>query len=46
MRSAPETARTPKAKTARPEEFYEDRFVKELDTAMFYGKLWGKNLRN
>ena len=39
-------ARTPKAKTARPEEFYEDRFVKELDTAMFYGKLWGKNLRN
>jgi len=25
-------ARSPKAKTARPEEFYDDRFVKELET--------------
>lgn len=39
-------ARTPKAKTARPEDFYEDRSVKELDAEGFYKKLWGKSLRN
>jgi len=32
----------PKAKTARPEAFYDDRFVKELETAGFYKQLWGK----
>jgi NitT/TauT family transport system substrate-binding protein len=38
--------RSPKAKSARPEEFYDDQFVKQLDTEGFYKKLWGKNLRN
>ena len=33
---------TPKAKTARPETFYDDRFVKELETSGFYKQLWGK----
>jgi ABC-type nitrate/sulfonate/bicarbonate transport system substrate-binding protein len=32
----------PKAKTARPEEFYDDRFIKELETTGFYKQLWGK----
>jgi NitT/TauT family transport system substrate-binding protein len=32
--------RNPKAKTARPEEFYDDRFVKELDSQGFYKQLW------
>ncbi|HUK40397.1 MAG TPA: ABC transporter substrate-binding protein [Candidatus Acidoferrales bacterium] len=32
----------PKAKTARPETFYDDRFVKELETSGFYKQLWGK----
>jgi len=32
----------PKAKTARPETFYDDRFVKELETSGFYRQLWGK----
>jgi ABC-type nitrate/sulfonate/bicarbonate transport system substrate-binding protein len=32
--------RNPKAKTAKPEEFYDDRFVKELDTQGFYRQLW------
>jgi ABC-type nitrate/sulfonate/bicarbonate transport system substrate-binding protein len=39
-------ARSAKAKTARPEEFYDDRFVKQLETEGFYKKLWGKNLPN
>jgi len=39
-------ARSAKAKTARPEEFYDDRFVKELETEGFYKKLWGKGLRS
>jgi NitT/TauT family transport system substrate-binding protein len=35
-------ARNPKAKDAKPESFYDDRFVKELDTSGFYKQLWGK----
>lgn len=34
--------RNPKAKTARPESFYDDRYVKELETTGFYKQLWGK----
>lgn len=34
--------RNPKAKTASPENFYDDRFIKELETAGFYKQLWGK----
>lgn len=33
-------ARNPKAKDAKPEAFYDDRFVKELDDRGFYKKLW------
>ena len=33
-------ARNPKAKTAKPEEFYDDGFVKELDNQGFYKQLW------
>jgi len=32
--------RNAKAKTAKPEEFYDDRFVKELETQGFYKQLW------
>jgi ABC-type nitrate/sulfonate/bicarbonate transport system substrate-binding protein len=32
--------RNPKAKTAKPEEFYDDRFVKELEMQGFYKQLW------
>ena len=32
--------RNPKAKDARPENFYDDRFVKELDAQGFYKQLW------
>ncbi len=32
--------RNPKAKDARPETFYDDRFVKELDNQGFYKQLW------
>ncbi len=32
--------RNPKAKTAKPESFYDDRFVKELDSQGFYKQLW------
>jgi ABC-type nitrate/sulfonate/bicarbonate transport system substrate-binding protein len=32
--------RNPKAKEARPESFYDDRFVKELDNQGFYKQLW------
>jgi len=35
-------ARNPKAKNASPETFYDDRFVKELETSGFYKQLWGK----
>lgn len=34
--------RNPKAKTASPESFYDDRFVKELEASGFYKQLWGK----
>ncbi|HEY7168792.1 MAG TPA: ABC transporter substrate-binding protein [Candidatus Binatia bacterium] len=34
--------RNPKAKNAKPEEFYDDRYVKELESAGFYRQLWGK----
>jgi NitT/TauT family transport system substrate-binding protein len=34
--------RNPKAKTANPESFYDDRFVTELETSGFYKQLWGK----
>jgi len=33
-------ARNPKAKTASAESFYDDRFVKELETSGFYKQLW------
>ena len=32
--------RNAKAKTAKPEEFYDDRFVKELEMQGFYKQLW------
>jgi NitT/TauT family transport system substrate-binding protein len=32
--------RTPKAKEARPESFYDDHFVKELEAQGFYKQLW------
>lgn len=32
--------RNPKAKDAKPESFYDDRFVKELDAQGFYKQLW------
>jgi ABC-type nitrate/sulfonate/bicarbonate transport system substrate-binding protein len=32
--------RNPKAKEAKPESFYDDRFVKELETQGFYKQLW------
>ena len=35
-------ARNPKAKTANPDAFYDDRFVKELESSGFYKQLWGK----
>ncbi len=35
-------ARNPKAKDAKPESFYDDRFVKELEASGFYKQLWGK----
>jgi ABC-type nitrate/sulfonate/bicarbonate transport system substrate-binding protein len=33
-------ARNSKAKDAKPEAFYDDRFVKELDSQGFYKQLW------
>ena len=33
-------ARNPKAKEAKPEAFYDDRYVKELDDQGFYKQLW------
>lgn len=33
-------ARNPKAKDAKPEAFYDDRYVKELDDQGFYKQLW------
>jgi NitT/TauT family transport system substrate-binding protein len=35
-------AKNPKAKDARPESFYDDRYVKELESSGFYKQLWGK----
>ena len=35
-------ARNPKAKTANPDSFFDDRFVKELEASGFYKQLWGK----
>jgi NitT/TauT family transport system substrate-binding protein len=32
--------RNPKAKEAKPESFYDDRYVRELDTQGFYKQLW------
>ncbi len=32
--------RNPKAREAKPEAFYDDRFVKELDNQGFYKQLW------
>ncbi len=34
--------RNPKAKSANPESFYDDRFVRELEASGFYKQLWGK----
>jgi ABC-type nitrate/sulfonate/bicarbonate transport system substrate-binding protein len=36
------SSRNPKAKAAKPESFYDDRYVKELEAADFYRQLWGK----
>jgi hypothetical protein len=33
----------PKAKSARPEQFFDNSLVQELMTEGFYTKLWGKN---
>jgi NitT/TauT family transport system substrate-binding protein len=35
-------AKNPKAKDARAESFYDDRYVKDLENAGFYKQLWGK----
>ena len=32
--------RTPKAKEAKPESFYDDKYVRELDSQGFYKQLW------
>ena len=32
--------KNPKAKDAKPEAFYDDRFIKELDSQGFYKQLW------
>jgi ABC-type nitrate/sulfonate/bicarbonate transport system substrate-binding protein len=32
--------RNPKARDAKPESFYDDRFVKELESQGFYKQLW------
>ena len=32
--------RTPKAKDAKPESFYDDKYVRELDNQGFYKQLW------
>lgn len=32
----------PKAKTANPDSFYDDRFVKELEASGFFAQFWGK----
>jgi len=32
--------RNPKAKDAKPESFYDDRFVRELEAQGFYKQLW------
>jgi NitT/TauT family transport system substrate-binding protein len=34
--------RNPKAKDAKPESFYDDRFIKEIEASGFYKQLWGK----
>jgi NitT/TauT family transport system substrate-binding protein len=34
--------KNPKAKDARAESFYDDRYVKELESTGFYKQLWGK----
>lgn len=34
--------RNPKVKSAKPEDFYDDRYVKELEASGFYRQLWGK----
>lgn len=34
--------RNPRAKSANPEDFYDDRFVRELEASGFYKQLWGK----
>jgi NitT/TauT family transport system substrate-binding protein len=35
--------KNPKAKTARPEQFYDNSLVQELIDEGFFAKLWGKN---
>ena len=34
--------RNPKAKTAKPEDFYDDRYVNQIEATGFYRQLWGK----
>ena len=33
----------PKAKTAKPEQFFDNTLVQELINEGFYAKLWGRN---
>ena len=35
--------KNPKAKTAKPEQFYDNSLVQELIDEGFFTKLWGKN---
>ena len=32
--------RNPKAKDAKPESFYDDKYIRELDSQGFYKQLW------
>ena len=32
--------RNPKAKEAKPESFYDDKYIRELDNQGFYKQLW------
>jgi NitT/TauT family transport system substrate-binding protein len=41
VRGSMETSDHPLARTTPPQEFYDNRFVQELETAGFYRQLWG-----
>lgn len=42
VRGAMETSDNPLVQTTPPQEFYDNRFVQELETAGFYRQLWGR----